>query len=92
MDMYGQPDSLFFVIGILCPPDPSWTELQQEPSNRLIFVLRVFYLKTISREYFSYLLISGRSNISNVLAVLVWEFEFEGILQLRMLQRDAEVI
>ena len=52
------------------------------------FVLRAFYLKATSREYFSYVLI----NISNVLFVLVWGFEFEGLLQLRMPQKDAEVM
>ena len=42
------------------------------------FVLRVFYLKAISREYFSYVLISVRSTISNAcvicfgLGVRIW--------------------
>ena len=38
----------------------------------------------LTQEFFSYVLIFGRSNISNVLLGLVWDFEFEGLLQLQM--------
>ena len=71
---------------------PSWTELEQKPSNGLILcwgrhqafylnaTYQVFNVKATSREYFSYV----RSSIPNVLFVLVWGFQFEGLLQLQM--------
>ena len=54
---------------------PSWTQPTQEPSNQLILCWG---------RNSSYVLIFGRSNIPNVLFALVWEFEFEGLLQLQM--------
>jgi len=92
MDMYGQPDSLFFLsLEFFALLD--WSTRTTRTVQSVDFVLRqAFYLKATSREYFSYVLIFGRSTISNMLFVLVWGFEFEGLLQLRMPQRDAEVM
>ena len=70
MDTYGQPDSLDFVIGILCPPGLNYNR------NCPIgwFCAEVgMYLKATSREYFSYVLTFGRSHIWNGLqCYLFW--------------------
>ena len=75
MGMYGQPDSLvFFSLEFFALLD--WTRTGTVQS--VDFVLRVFYLKATSREYFSYVLISVRSTISNAcvicfgLGVRIW--------------------
>ena len=70
MDMYGQLDSLDFVIGILCPPGLNYNR------NCPIgwFCAEVgMSLKATSREYFSYVLTFGRSHIWNGLqCYLFW--------------------
>ena len=64
MDMYGQPDSLFFLsLEFFALLD--WSTRTTRTVQSVDFVLRqAFYLKATSREYFSYILIFRRSNIS----------------------------
>ena len=69
---------------------PSWTELAQEPSNRLILCWGYFTWKQHLGNTFLTCLYPCES--PGVFFVLVWGFEFEGLLQLRMPQKDAEVM
>ena len=72
---------------------PSWTELAQEPSNRLILCWGYFTWKQYLGNTFLTCLYPWEAPFQmHVLFVLVWGFEFEGLLQLRMPQKDAEVM
>ena len=72
---------------------PSWTELAQEPSNWLILCWGYFTWKQYLGNTFLTCLYPWEAPFQmHVLFVLVWGFEFEGLLQLRMPQKDAEVM
>ena len=64
---------------------PSWTELAQEPSNRLILCWGYFTWKQYLGNTFLTCLYPCES--PGVFFVLVWGFEFEGLLQLRCHKR-----